>query len=52
MVLFGLSRTLWQTLLTRFVCGLFNGVLTVCKPMASEMCSEKHQARGQAPDAV
>ncbi|KAJ7537429.1 hypothetical protein O6H91_11G005500 [Diphasiastrum complanatum] len=46
--LFGLSKTFWMALLSRFLLGTFNGMLGPVKAYASEICSEEHQALGVA----
>jgi hypothetical protein len=45
-VLFGLSRSLWFALTTRFLLGLGNGIVGVSKAAISEICGAEHEVQG------
>ncbi|CAM9541502.1 unnamed protein product, partial [Chrysoparadoxa australica] len=45
-LLFGLSQTLWQALLSRFLMGCLNGIVCVSKVTISEICGPDHEVEG------
>jgi MFS family permease len=47
-ILFGFSVNFWMALLTRFLLGLFNPVISVARTVVSEVCAPKHQAIGMS----
>lgn len=46
--LFGFSTTFWMALLSRFLLGLFNGLLGTIRAYVSEICREEQQAFGMS----
>ncbi|KAL5205107.1 hypothetical protein ABZP36_009978 [Zizania latifolia] len=44
--LFGLSKTYWMAITTRFVLGALNGLLAPIKAYSIEVCQTQHQALG------
>ncbi|KAJ7298437.1 hypothetical protein O6H91_Y582400 [Diphasiastrum complanatum] len=43
---FGLSNGFWMAVVTRFLLGIFNGMLGTLQAYATEICSEEHQPLG------
>lgn len=52
MILLGLADNFRDALILRFLSGLANSLLSICKAMASEMCDARHQARAQTFPSV
>ncbi|KMZ71591.1 Major facilitator superfamily antiporter, putative, expressed [Zostera marina] len=44
--LFGLSTNFWMAISTRFILGLFNGLVVPTKAYSTEICRPEHQAIG------
>lgn len=44
---FGLSVNLWMALITRFLLGFFNPIISVAKTLVSEVCPVEHESTGK-----
>ncbi|CAM9486293.1 unnamed protein product [Phaeothamnion confervicola] len=45
-VMFGLARTFAAAIAARFLIGLFNGIIAVCRTAISEVCGPHHEIQG------